>query len=85
MDQRQAALARQVSNLIAQGRRIEVQNPLDAILVHGRLLELRERITVDEWGNPLVEKLPMDRSRVIMLVGVAAVILAFIIYAIVTS
>ncbi len=71
--------------MIAQGRRIEVQNPFDAILVRGRVLELRERITIDEWGNPLVEKLPVDRNRLIILIGVAAVIVAFIIYAVATA
>lgn len=84
-DHRQAALARQISTMIAQGRRIEVQNPFDAILVRGRVLELRERITIDEWGNPLVEKLPVDRNRLIILIGVAAVIVAFIIYAVATA
>lgn len=84
-DHRQAALARQISTMIGQGRRIEAQNPFDAILVRGRGLELRERITIDEWGNLLVEKLPVDRNRLIMLIGVAAVIVAFIIYAVATA
>jgi hypothetical protein len=84
-DERQATLARQISTLVAQGRRIEVQNPFDAILTRGRLIEFRERVSVDEWGNPLVEKLPLDRERLIMLIGAALVVLAFIIYAIVTS
>lgn len=78
-------LARQVSLLIAQGRRIEVQNPFDTILIRGRLVELRERVVVDEFGSVRVDKLPVDRSRVIMLVGAAAVLLAFIIYAVTTS
>jgi hypothetical protein len=84
-DQRQAALARQVSIFVAKGRRIEVQNPLDAVLVHGRVLEFRERLTVDEWANVRVEKLPLDRDRLIMLIGAAVVVLAFIVYAIATS
>jgi hypothetical protein len=83
-DERQAALALQVSTLIAQGRRVEVQNPLDAVLAHGRVIEFRERVTVDEWGNTIVEKLPLERDRLIMMIGVVAVILAVVIYAIAT-
>jgi hypothetical protein len=84
-DEREAALARQISALIAQGRRVEVQSPFDAVLIHGRLIELRERVSVDEWGNPLVEKLPLDRERIILVIGAALVVLAFIIYAVATS
>ena len=84
-DQRQAQLARQVSSLIAQGRRVEVQNPLDVVLTHGRLIEFREQVTVDQWGNTLVEKLPLERDRIIMLVGAVAVVCAFIIYALASS
>ena len=84
-DERQAALARQISNLVAQGRRVEAQSPFDAVLIRGRLIEFREHVSVDEWGNPLVEKLPLDRERLIMLVGATLVVLAFIVYAIATS
>ncbi len=84
-DDRQAAVAHQINTLISQGRRIEVQNPLDAVLTRGRLIELRERVTVDQWGNVQVEKLPLDLERLIMLIGALAVVFAFIIYATVTS
>jgi hypothetical protein len=84
-DERQAALARQISALVAQGRRVEVQSPFDAVLARGRLIEFRERVSVDEWGNPLVEKLPLERERLIMVIGAALIVLAFIIYAITTS
>jgi hypothetical protein len=84
-DVRQAALARQISTLVAQGRRVEAQSPYDAVLTRGRVIEFKERVSVDEWGNVLVEKLPLDRERLIMLVGAGLVVVAFIIYAIATS
>lgn len=49
------------------------------------MIEFRERVTVDQWGSILVEKLPLDRDRLIMLIGAVAVVLAFITYAIATS
>lgn len=71
--------------LVARGRRVESQSPFDATLVRGHLIEFRERAVVDEWGNARVEKLPLDRERLIMFIGAAAVVLAFVIYAIASA
>lgn len=81
----QAALARQVSALIAQGRRVEVQSRFDAVLVRGRLIEFRERVLVNEAGETTVEKLPLDRNRLILLIGFGMLVLVWIIYLVVVS
>jgi hypothetical protein len=79
-DDRRAALAQQVHTLVSQGRRIESQDDYSAVLVRGRWIEFREIVGVDEWGNPSVERLPIDRSQILKIAGMVVLVLLFIIY-----
>lgn len=79
-EQRREALARQISTLIVQGRRVESQGDYQAVLVRGRgPLERRELVTVDESGNPMVQNLPLDKERLIIAGAFIAAILLLII------
>jgi hypothetical protein len=79
-EQRREVLARQVSTLIAQGRRVETQDDYQAVLVRGRgSLERRELITVDDFGNPRVERLPFEKDRLIIQVAFVLAVLVLII------
>lgn len=84
-DARRAALARIVTAQIARGRRVETHDAFQAVLVRGRLLERRELLQVDDQGEVTIIALPVDRERVVLLVGVAVVLAAFLIYAIVSG
>lgn len=67
LEQRREALARQISTLVFQGRRVESQGDYQAVLVRGRgPLERRELVTIDESGNPLVQSLPFDKERLLI-------------------
>lgn len=68
---RREALARQVSFLVANGRRIESQSEFFAVVARGpRPLERREVVRVDELGNTSVQQLPFSRDQIITLVGI---------------
>jgi hypothetical protein len=58
-DERRALLARQVQMSVAQGRRVESQGDYRAVLVLKRwgVLERREVVEVDEFGNVSVQRL----------------------------
>lgn len=84
-DQRRAALAREVTSLVSGGRRIETHDAFQAIVTHGRLVERRELLQVDETGNVTREVLPIDRERILVLIGLAVVAVAFIVYLLVTA
>lgn len=77
-DERKAMLAAQVTKLVAQGRRVESRSEYDAVLLRGRVVELREVVAVDEWGNVSVTRLPIDRARIFLLVGFALLVLTVI-------
>lgn len=79
-EQRREALARQISTLVVQGRRVESQDDYQAVLVRGRgPLERRELVTIDESGNPMVQDLPLDKERLIVVGAFIAAILLLII------
>jgi hypothetical protein len=58
-DDRKAALAIQIQMSVAQGRRVESQSDFRAVLVRKAfgLMERREVVEVDEWGNVSIQKL----------------------------
>lgn len=82
---RRAALAYQARMLITQGRRIESQSDFGAVLKRGRYVELRELLTIDEWGNASVKKLPLDWERIVVAAGIALIVLALILFSALTS
>jgi len=84
-DERRAALARQTHTLVTQGRRIESQSDFGALLTRGRYVELRELLEMDEGGDASVEKLRLDRERIIIVAGLVLVILTVIILSALTS
>jgi len=84
-DQRRAALAAEVTHLVARGRRIETHDAFQAVLTRGRWLERRELLRVDEVGNVNCEILPIDRERTLVVIGLAIVAIALIIYLLVTA
>jgi hypothetical protein len=84
-DVRRAALARQAHVLITRGRRIESQSDFAAVLTRGRYVALRELLTIDQWGNASVEKLPLDWQRIIVAAGLALVILTVILISALTG
>jgi hypothetical protein len=84
-DERKAALARQAHILIWRGRRIESQSDFQAVLLRGRFVELRELLTIDEWGKASVESLPLDRQRIILAVGLALLFVTLIIISALTE
>jgi len=48
-------------------------------------VELRELLTIDEWGNASVMKLPLDWDRIIVAAGIALIVLGLIIFSVLTS
>jgi hypothetical protein len=58
-DERKALLARQIQTSVAQGRRVESQGDYRAVLVRKRwgVLDQREIVEVDEFGNVSVQRL----------------------------
>lgn len=84
-DQRRAALAAEVTHLVSRGRRIETHDAFQAVLTSGRWLERRELLRVDEAGNVNCEMLPIDRERILVVIGLAIVAIALLIYLLVTA
>lgn len=85
VDDRRAALAAEVSSLVAQGRRIETHDAFQAVLVRGRLVERRELVLVDEAGSVTRQALPVDRERIVMLIGAVVVVIVFMIYIVISA
>lgn len=81
-DERRARLARQINLLVAQGRRVESQDDYNAVLTRGRIVERRELVSVDEWGNPSLERLPLDKERVLLVALFALAVVVFLILAV---
>lgn len=84
-EERRAVLAGELSRLVTQGRRIETQDELRAVVARGRWIERKELVTVDEWGRASVEQLPTDYTRVLIAAGLGLVVLGLIILAAVTD
>lgn len=79
-DQRRSALARHLTLLISQGRRIESQSDYQAVLVTGHYVwESREVVSVDSWGTVAVQRLGMNMERLVIAIAVLAVILILIV------
>ena len=80
-DERSSLLARHVTSLLAQGRRLETQSDFEAVLVKGRLLwESREIVSVDAWGNVSVQQLGIEnKERLFIALAAVAVFLVLIV------
>jgi hypothetical protein len=79
-DEKRSNLARQVTALIAQGRRVESQSDYEAVLVAGHnLWESREVVAIDGWGNVHVERLGINKERFAVAFAIALVIVALIV------
>ena len=84
-DERSAALARDIAALVSRGRRIETHDTHRAVLVRGRVLERRELLTVSVEGTVMHEDLPIDRERVLILIGLTILAIALLSYVIVSA
>lgn len=58
-EERKALLARQIQNSVAQGRRVESQGDFRAVVIYKQwgLLDKREVLEVDEYGNVSIQRL----------------------------
>ncbi len=59
VDERKALLARQIQTSVSQGRRVESQSDFRAVVVRRQwgVLDRREIVEVDEWGNIQIQRL----------------------------
>lgn len=85
VDERRSALAGEIATLVARGRRIESHDAFRAVLVRGHVLERRELVRVDEFGRVSREVLPLDRERLVLVIGIAILMAAFLIYVLITG
>jgi hypothetical protein len=80
---RKARLGEHVARQAAEGWRIESQDDFRAVMVRGRRIERREIVAIDETGALSIERLPLDKVRIALMVAFALAVVLIIALAVV--